>query len=99
VHDTFASVFPHVLGFGDILIGSEQPIPFDAAAIRARIAAPGVRDYFWRAGVDIEAALAPYLAEPPARVARGARGRTDLNDDLFPRDEFNLPRARQSGEE
>jgi spermidine synthase len=94
VHDTFASVFPHVLSFGDILIGSARPIPFDGAAIRARVAAPAARDYFWRAGVDIQTLLAPYLDRPPARIDGGAT-RADLNEDLFPRDEFNLPRTRQ----
>ena len=89
VHDTFASVFPHVISFGDILIGSHTPIPFDAAAIRARIRQPAVLDYFWRAGIDIDRLLAPYLANPRPVERRGA---ADLNEDLFPRDEFNVPR-------
>ena len=91
--DTFASVFPHVLSFGDILVGSESPIRFDPSEVRARLHAPAVRDYFFRAGVDIDALLAPYLATPPRRIdPSAARRRTDLNEDLFPRDEFSIPR-------
>jgi spermidine synthase len=93
VHDTFASVFPYVISFGDILVGSRTPIPFDADAIRARVRQPAVLDHFWRAGVDIDALLAPYLVNArPIPAAREPLG--DLNEDLFPRDEFTLPRIR-----
>jgi hypothetical protein len=36
--DTFASVFPHALVFGDIMIGSNDPIAFDPAVIKVRLA-------------------------------------------------------------
>ena len=32
--DTFASVFPHALVFGDIMVGSSDPIEFDPAVIK-----------------------------------------------------------------
>ena len=93
IHDTFTSVFPHALSFGDILVGSETPIPFDPADVRARLQAPGVRDYFFRAGVDLDALLAPYLSSAPRRLVTPDTPRLqDLNEDLFPRDEFSVPR-------
>jgi len=94
VHDTFAAVFPHVLSFADILVGSDMPIPFDANQIRARLRAPDVQAYYRRAGIDIEALLEPYLGNfaRPATTPSGPR-KLDLNEDLFPRDEFSAPRA------
>jgi spermidine synthase len=99
VLDTFMHVFPHALSFGDIVIGSAAPIRFDPAAIKARLAAPAVRDYYYRAGIDVEALLAPYLDAAP-RALRGANGspRDDLNEDLFPRDEFGVPYMRDRGD-
>jgi spermidine synthase len=90
VRDTFISVFPHALLFGDILVGSGDPIVFDAAAIAHRIAA--VRDYYSEAGIDIMGLVGPYLKAEPRRFGPGDVRRTaDLNTDLFPRDEFALP--------
>ena len=95
VVDTFLRVFPHALGFGDIVIGSDAPIRFDAAEIRARLAAPEVQEYYFRAGVNISALLARYLDTPP-HVLRGTTMTPPggLNEDLFPRDEFGVPYRR-----
>jgi spermidine synthase len=92
VLDTFLHVFPHALSFGDIVIGSTAPIRFDAAEIKARLADAAVQEYYYRAGVNIQALLAPYLEAAP-RVLTGGSGtpRGDLNEDLFPRDEFGVP--------
>ncbi|MDQ3488307.1 MAG: hypothetical protein M3468_11315, partial [Acidobacteriota bacterium] len=59
---------------------------------KARLAAPAVQEYYFRAGINIGALLAPYLDAAP-RVLRGATGPAplDLNEDLFPRDEFGVP--------
>ena len=90
IRDTFIAAFPHALLFGDIMIGSSEPIVFDPAAIHRRIGA--VRDYYSEAGIDIMALVRPYLAAEPRRFGPGdARRLTDLNTDLFPRDEFSLP--------
>jgi spermidine synthase len=90
VRDTFVSVFPHAMLFGDIMVGSSEPIAFDASVIRARVMA--VRDYYSEAGIDIMGLVGPYLAAEPTRFGPGdARKTTDLNTDLFPRDEFSLP--------
>jgi predicted membrane-bound spermidine synthase len=98
VLDTFMHVFPHALSFGDVVIGSTSPIRFDPAEIKARLADPAVQDYYFRAGVNIQALLAPYLDAAP-RVLRGATGtsRANLNEDLFPRDEFGVPYLRGLG--
>ena len=93
VHDTFISVFPHVLSFGNILVGSEMPIAFDVDQIRARLRAPGVDAYYRRAGIDIEALLAPYLSTAAVVPPSSGQAAMDLNEDLFPRDEFSAPRA------
>jgi spermidine synthase len=94
VLDTFASVFPHVLSFGDIALGSEAPIPFDARAIEQRLQDPAVRSHYLRAGIDIDALLAPYLTGPgPRHIDVGPPDHHDLNHDLFPRDEFSVPRG------
>ena len=92
VLDTFAGVFPHVLSFGDIAVGSTAPIRFDPEEIRARLAAPAVQAYYARAGVNINALLARYLDTPP-RVLSGTPPAppAGLNEDLFPRDEFGVP--------
>jgi spermidine synthase len=97
VHDTFAAVFPHVLDFGHLVLGSNEPIRFSPSEVRARLQAPDVKAYYARAGINIEELLAPYL-QGPDRVSdprpRSALARMDLNEDLFPRDEFSVPRRQ-----
>lgn len=93
---TFLHVFPHALSFGDIVLGSATPIAFEPERIKARLADPAVQRYYFTAGVDIQALLAPFLATPPRvlRAAGPATPRIDLNEDLFPRDEFGVPYRR-----
>jgi spermidine synthase len=92
IHDTFTAVFPHALSFGDILMGSDEPIRFEPPEIRARLKAPAVQEYYYRAGIDIEALLAPYLERVPRIIGPSKNpSRSDLNEDLFPRDEFGVP--------
>jgi hypothetical protein len=95
VQDTFTAVFPYTLSFGDILIGSAEPIAFDPQPIARRLQEPDVRAYYARAGIGIDALLAPYLTRVPVLIHGARRVSADLNDDLFPRDEFAVPRAPQ----
>ena len=37
-HDTFVKVFPHVLSFGHVVLGSNERIDFDPRTIRVRLA-------------------------------------------------------------
>jgi spermidine synthase len=91
IRDTFLSVFPHALAFvGDIYIGSNSPIAYDADVLAARIAA--ARGYYEAAGVDIVSLLRVYVASAPRRFGPAdVRRAAELNTDMFPRDEFALP--------
>jgi spermidine synthase/predicted MFS family arabinose efflux permease len=86
---TFMRVFPHVVRIGYVLVGSEQPIALDASAVKARAASPFTREYYRRAGLDVEAmanealATAVVLRAPPIPDE-------DLNHDLHPRDEYGV---------
>ena len=96
VHDTFVKTFPYVVSLPGILLGSSDPIAFDASTIMARAAEPAVRAYYQRAGIDIEALLRGYLEHEPPRVGPefDRSSLTDLNTDLFPKDEFDLSPPR-----
>ena len=93
VHNTFVSIFPHVLSYGDIVIGSNQPIAFDAESVRRRLRDPAARSYYARAFVDIEPLLDSYLARTPRVFGPGddRSAFADINTDLFPKDEFSVP--------
>jgi spermidine synthase len=84
---TFAEALPHVLDFGNMVVGSNEPIAIDVAAWEARLRAPGVARRFdpeALAGISARlAAAAPGRRNPTARVG--------FNRDLFPRDEFGTP--------
>lgn len=91
VYSTFCRAFPHVYELldGQILIGSNDPIPIDrrAWAVRLDAAARG--------------ALGPHVAEQVRQALASLRPATagrcealESNRDLFPRDEFQTPRHR-----
>jgi hypothetical protein len=89
---TFRAVFPHVARHDDIVLGSLSPIDLNGDAVAARVASRHVRDYYTLAGVDIEALLAPYLKGWQVFDATiEGPGEGDINTDLAPRDEFNIP--------
>jgi spermidine synthase len=96
VHDTFVKVFPYVLSVPGMLLGSRAPFEFDASTIAARAAEPQVREYYLRAGIDIEALIHEYIADPPVWFGPDfdRETLTDLNTDLFPKDEFDLSPPR-----
>ncbi len=88
--ETFRAVFPHVLRFDDILIGSESPIPFDRGALEMRLGDPFTRDQYRRGGLDAVHELAPVLKRPPVAYGPDA-ARSNVNTDLFPKDEYGVP--------
>jgi spermidine synthase len=91
VYNTFIRAFPYVVGMPGILIGSNDPIPIDRAAIEARLADATTREYFDRAGIDIKKLLATYLDAPTMYTPAYPRQQlVDVNTDLFPKDEFDL---------
>jgi len=97
-HQTFLSVFPYVLRFGDnVDVGSSQPISFDPAKVSAEGQEKFVHDYFAEAGIDVDAMIKDYLQPGKVTVYGPDAPRPDpatINTDLFPRDEFDY---HQSG--
>ena len=95
VVDSFISAFPHVLVFERLAAGSETPIEFDLTVINRRMQDPFTRAYYARGGISIDDALRPCLEKPATAYGPGFdRTRlVDLNRDLFPKDEFVIPRA------
>ncbi len=85
---TFVHVFPHVVGFGVILVGSDRPILLDRTTIEARLADPRVADYYASAGINIRRTLVPLLNSARLYTKDDPSLRGDTNTDLFPRDEF-----------
>jgi spermidine synthase len=91
VYNTFIRAFPHVVAMPGILVGSNQPIAIDRAAISARLAEPAAREHFARAGIDIERLLDGYLSNPIVYGPDYPREQlADIDTDLFPKDEFDL---------
>jgi spermidine synthase len=91
VVDTFAAVFPHVILLQPfpVLIGSNQPIPFDHAALLARLSDPAVLAHARRGNPAIES-LAPLVAGTPHMWSAETRRLAAPLTDMFPRDEFFL---------
>ena len=73
----------------DIIIGSNEPIPVDPAAWKARLLAPAVETYLGRRNADDAWKLLEQLR--PLNVKNRPRRQRELNLDLFPRDEFLSP--------
>ncbi len=90
---TFLTVFPYVWHQGEIAIGSDAPIGVDREAIERRLSRPGVDSYYTAAAVNVRELLGPYLAGS-GRVYDPSFDRSaiaDINTDLNPRDEFEIP--------
>ncbi|MBL9131093.1 MAG: fused MFS/spermidine synthase [Verrucomicrobiaceae bacterium] len=100
VRETFVRVFSHVLAFPHLLIGSSEPLALDREAVQRRLADLDVRYHYTKAGIDIRALLEPYLREttPVLRfdTSFDRAALRDINTDLFPKDEFDLPALRET---
>ena len=89
---TFETVFPYVWHHDQIMMGSDAPIEVNSHAILERLRHRKVSDYFASSGVDIETLLAPAVAGPWHSDGQSrAIEPSDINTDLHPRDEFDLP--------
>jgi hypothetical protein len=88
VRASFHAAFPHVVGPRNrsFLVGSNEPIPVEPAAWRARLLSPGVTAYLGERRV---ADIQPPLEK--LRVVAPPEGAPALNLDLYPRDEFLAP--------
>ena len=84
---TFAEALPHVVDFGNMVVGSNEPIPLDVDAWLARLHAPAVARRFDQGTLfgiaDRLSSASPGDRNPTARIG--------FNRDLFPRDEFGTP--------
>lgn len=88
---SFVAVFPYVIRLNEVLIGSNQPIPYSKDLLASRIRSPEMRRYLSAAQLDPDNLLS-LLTEIPERVWRPEDPRTDkdMNTDLFPKDEYFL---------
>ena len=94
--NTFVKVFPHVLIYNadvNLLIGSNEPIKWDIEGIRSRLTSAFARAYYSPAGIDVEQHLSIIeKVEPTVITPEGRRQpMSNLNRDLFPRDEYLVP--------
>ncbi len=87
---SFVKAFPFVLQFGNVLVGSETDIAYDPRLISERISDPRVVAHYRKAALDVnELAARAFSKEPTAYGPNLDRSLiTDINTDLFPRDEF-----------
>lgn len=91
VVETFAAVFPHTMLLmpGSVLIGSNDPIPFDAATVAQRFAEPAVVAHLARGnrgGGDYASFFSRAVLSWTPGMPRPEAPLTDV----FPRDEFYL---------
>jgi len=90
---SFLQVFSHVIVVDGIAIGSEQPILVEPETIARRLADPFTADYYRRVGGDLQPLVANLIAGEFRRYSPEAErpAKSDLNSDLFPRDEYMVP--------
>lgn len=92
---TFMRVFPYgvILG-GSMLLGSDIPLTFDRAVISARIESVQTREYLLARGIDPDK-LKQSIQSLSIRVWTPTTPRTesDIDSDLWPRDEYFLNNA------
>lgn len=100
IHDGFVKVFPYVVSLPGLLIGSRAPIAVDRTAVLSRASEVGVRGHFERAGVNLAALLAMFLPDEVATFGPDfdRTALTDVNTDLFPKDEFDLTMRQVAAE-
>jgi spermidine synthase len=94
VQRTFLTVFPHAMRLGDVLMGSNDPIRVDRKAVERRLNGPGLQAYYARAGIDIRQLIESALSSGVSYALSDAeRARmTNINTDLHPRDELEIPK-------
>lgn len=95
VVSTFVKVFPHVILFPHIIVGSNEPIDLNPTAIRMRMNQREIQQHFRQAGIDLFGLLDPFLSITTLiQKLDPSFDRTtliDINTDVFPKDEVSLP--------
>lgn len=91
VIESFVSVFPHAILMRPfpVLVGSKAPIPWDREVVGARLSGPAFRDWSARANVATEGAAAMFGGTPLVWSPDTPRCGSEINTDLFPRDEYH----------
>jgi hypothetical protein len=89
--ETFASVFPHTLLLMPVavLIGSNDPIPFDAARLAQALETPATVEHLRRGNPSFQDWRLLFANQPLAWSPGTPREQPPLTD-IFPRDEFFL---------
>jgi predicted membrane-bound spermidine synthase len=93
VLSSFIAIFPHAIAVDEVAIGGDQAVDIDVEEILRRLADPFTSEYYKRIGTDVRPLITNLLAGKFTRfspdIARPEK--TDLNSDLFPRDEYMVP--------
>jgi spermidine synthase len=94
---SFLSVFPYVIQLNEVLLGSNQPIPYSRDLLAAKLNDVKIRAYLGAANWDPGYILS-LLTEKPGRLwdPSDTRASVDVNTDLFPKDEYFLNRRKIS---
>ena len=89
--ETFASVFPHTILLMPVgvLIGSNDPIPFDSEALARAFADPRTAGHLRRGNTEFADWASLFAAEPLVWTPSTPRVAAPLTD-VFPRDEFYM---------
>ena len=96
---TVVSAFPYVLAFRALLVASETPIDWDPAIVRTRMREAFTDSFYRRGEVDIAALMADVLSQQPVVYGPSSdRSTTDINLDLFPRDEYLVGASFRPGQ-
>jgi spermidine synthase len=94
IRNSFLAVFPYVVQVGEWMIGSSEPVHFDAEEVLRRLKEPAIRAYVEAAGESTEE-IAKLLRSKPVKLWTPAERRsTDVNTDLFPKTEFYLNKTK-----
>ena len=93
---TFTTAIPHTINFGNLMVGSNDPLPIEPETWIARLRSLEVASYLGDSTVrGVESRLIdalPGRRNPQTRLGRrNPQTRLGLNYDLFPRDEFSTP--------
>jgi predicted membrane-bound spermidine synthase len=84
---TFAEAMPYALDFGNMVVGSNEPITIDPATWETRLLRPRVARRFDAGTIE---GIRDRLNDAHA-ARRNPTARVGFNRDLFPRDEFGTP--------
>ncbi|MEY2543257.1 MAG: spermidine synthase [Verrucomicrobiota bacterium] len=96
VLSSFFTVFRHGIVVGDVAIGSDRPIEVDMGEVLRRLSDPFTSEYYRRIGTDVQPLVASLATGNFSRFSPDIERlpTRDLNSDLFPRDEYNVPEER-----